>query len=623
MCGIFGIVSYNHPVNTDAVAKATRLLSHRGPDDFGTYFSSDKKVGLGHTRLSILDLSQAAHQPICSPCGRYIMVYNGEVYNFKTLRRELQVQHNISFQSSGDTEVILHAFKVWGSQFACRLNGMFALAIWDNQEQKLFLCRDRMGIKPLYVYQKNNQLIFSSELKSIINYPSVKHDLTLNQKSFYAFMHLGYIPEPFSVYENITKFPAANFGEHSAESPLKTTPYWDLQGIISNERTIDETTATDQLSNLLHESVKRRMVSDVPVGTFLSGGIDSSLITSIAAQYTSELHSFSIGFEEATFDESQYAKKVAQHIGTNHTEFILSEKEAIPLLEGMTSTFDEPFADTSAIPMMLISKLASQHVKVILTGDGGDEQFLGYGSYTWANRLSTPLLRSEIIKKGALHMLSKGNNRMKRVANLFAHTSKEGIRNHIFSQEQYFFANPEFQRLFHKEDPSFHFVYTDPNINCSAAEKQAFFDLRYYLKDDLLVKVDRSSMRYGLECRVPFLDHELLAFTQTLDKKLKARNGEAKYLLKKVLYQHVPPALFDRPKWGFSIPLAKWLTHDMHYLIDDHLNEKSIHERGFFNFETVDLLLKRFKTGEDYLYNRIWLIILWQKWAQENNIFNG
>jgi len=611
MCGIFGIVSIKNPVNPNRIKQATSSLDHRGPDASGIYLSEDNKVGLGHTRLSILDLSEDANQPFYSADRRYVMVFNGEIYNYREIAKALDIQT----QTTADTEVVIEAFAIEGPDFVHRLNGMFAIAIWDTVEHKLHLFRDRMGIKPLYYLHDDDQFIFASELKSIYTYLQSKSGLTISRKAFHAFMHLGYIPEPLSIYNEIKKFPAGCYAT-IRNLKVEIRNYWNVDNQVSTQVLADGKEAENRLHELLNSSVKKRLISDVPLGTFLSGGIDSSLVTALASQHTSgKLNTFSIGFEESKFDESKYARKVAQHLGTNHTEFILSEKEALPLFDEMISTYDEPFADSSAIPTMLVSRLARAQVKVILTGDGGDEQFLGYGAYAWADRLNHPILKNPVSQKLAAALLGMGNNKMKRASQLFKNSN--AIRSHIFSQEQYLFSNSDLGGLLVDYDTKNLFFYQDIHTK-SPAELQAIFDLKYYLKDDLLVKVDRASMRYGLECRVPLLDHELVEFNLNLAPDLKKRGNVSKHLLKQVLYQYVPKQLFDRPKWGFGIPLAKWLKGDLHYLIEDFLNEKVVQDLGYFHYPVVHELLKRFEKGEEYLYNRLWLMILWHRWVLEN-----
>lgn len=432
------------------------------------------------------------------------------------------------------------------------------------------------------------------------------------------FLHLGYIPQPITIYNEVEKFPSGSWAVFDGEH-FKSEKFWIAKDKISEEIISDETEAKDELERLLTNSVSRRLMSDVPFGTFLSGGIDSSLITALAQEQTTErLKTFSIGFENKQHDESLYARKVAEHLETDHHEYTITEKDALELVEEIVPQYDEPYADSSAIPTMLVSKMARKEVTMTLSGDGGDELFMGYGAYTWANRLSNPMLKT--FRKPIGFALSLGKNRQKRAATMFNYSNSNNVAGHIFSQEQYLFSHNEIDELL--TDSTFSgFPYlafeNASNRKLSAAENQALFDLEYYLKDDLLTKVDRASMRYSLETRVPLLDHEVVEFALNLDERLKVNNGTSKYLLKQVLYKRVPKELFERPKWGFSIPLSKWLKTDLAYLIDETLNKAIIQEFNLVKWESVSKLISRYRGGEEYLYNRIWVLIILHLWFKQ------
>lgn len=617
MCGIVGFLSNN--LSKDHLEKMTQVLAHRGPDADGYFLDNDKKIGLGHRRLSVLDLSELANQPFYSSSKRYITVYNGEIYNFKEIRDKIVKEKGITFKTNSDTEVIIEAFALWGTGFVHQLNGMFAIAIWDNQLNELYLFRDRMGIKPLFYYWDNKQFIFGSELKVFQVLPI---SLEINQKTISRFLHLGYIPQPDTIYKNIFKFPSGHFGVvkwKNDQLDFSFEPHWKIEEKITSELITDENDAKKQLSALIEDSVKQRLISDVPIGTFLSGGIDSSLITAFAAGLVdSQLQTFTIGFKEDRFDESVYARRVADYLNTDHHEYILSEKEALSLFEEIITTYDEPFSDSSAIPSMLVSRLAKGNATVILTGDGGDELFHGYGMYGWANRFEMP--GSFTYKAIGKALKRIGNNRWKRIGHVMDRSIHDYKRSHIFSQEQYLFSNRELieDYLLNTENE---FNYRDPKKllrNLKPTEYQALFDLKYYLKDDLLVKVDRASMKYSLECRVPLLDHRIVEFALNLSPQLKLKNGIRKFLLKKVLFDKVPQHFFERPKRGFAIPLAKWLKNELHYFVDDYLNKEWVNEAGLAKWEGVRKLLNRFEKGEDYLYNRVWTMALLHRWMKEN-----
>jgi asparagine synthase (glutamine-hydrolysing) len=619
MCGIAGFISIE-PVHRCEIEHMTNALLHRGPDAQGIYWHDSGTIALGHTRLSIIDLNAESNQPFYSASGRFVVTFNGEIYNFRALKKELTERQGVSFKTSSDTEVIAEGFAVWNTALVNRLEGMFAVAIVDRIERKICLFRDRMGKKPLFYFHSPGLFAFASEIKSLLRHPSLQRQISLNQRCISTFLHLGYIPEPDTIYNHIHKFPAGHIGKINADLNFKTDPYWKIHDHI-HPREMDDRAALDHLRVLLENAVCQRLISDVPLGAFLSGGTDSSLITAVATRHVSSpFKTFNIGFKESKFDERQYARAVAKRLGTDHSEYELSEMEAVDLVEIYTRHFDEPFADTSAIPTMLVSKFARKEVKVILTGDGGDELFHGYGSYLWADRLDTTFLK---MFKNPLRtlLLASGNNRLQRISHLLE-PAGQNIPSHIFSQEQYFFSQRELNN--HLLKPPFRnnaFTYDESflgNKIVSPGERQALFDIQYYLKDDLLVKVDRASMYYALECRSPLLDHRVVEFAFSLNKNLKRRDGITKWLLKQLLTDYLPNDLVDRPKWGFSIPLGKWLRNDLHYLMDDFLNDQILELAGFVHIPYVRDLKKQFLSGKDYLYNRLWVIIVLHKWWKES-----
>ncbi len=616
MCGISGFRNDNSLFSKDDLSEMTNILINRGPDAAGLYYDQKTGIGLGHRRLSILDVSTSANQPFYSKCKNYVIIFNGEIYNF----RELAAKYNLSLTTTGDTEVIIELYAKFGKECVQEFNGMFAFAIYNISNQELFLCRDRLGVKPLFLYKQDDTIAFSSEIKGLIANKNIKKNLTVNNEAIRLFLHLGYIPEPYTIYNEIQKFPSGSYSTITKTNQLNEK-YWKPEEKISDTTISDYTFAKNKLNELLNDSIKYRMISDVPLGTFLSGGIDSSLVTAIAQKNsTSPVNTFSIGFKEAKFNESSYASNVAKFLKTNHHEFILSEKEAIESLEKIMDHFDEPFADTSALPTWMVSKLASKEVKVVLTGDGGDELFMGYGAYNWADRLSKtkmPIVRSFL--KQVLN--ASGKNRLKRVANLFDYDSKTDIRSHIFSQEQCFFSEKQLNEI---SKDSIKTISANWGIIDSTArklspkEQQALFDIKYYLKDDLLVKVDRASMLASIEAREPLLDYKLVEFALNLDESLKNKKGISKLLLKDVLYDYIPASYFDRPKWGFSIPLAKWMKNDLSYLINDYLSPEITEQIGILNYDYIKTLKKRFYKGDDYLCNRLWAVIILHKWFIKN-----
>lgn len=604
MCGIAGYISSRFSaLELKAMSDA---IAHRGPDADGFYHDPENGVALAHRRLSILDLSDAANQPFHSACGRYVMVFNGEVYNFDEIAADLAP---FARRTGSDTEVILEAYRQWGPACARRFNGMFALAIWDTEARELFLLRDRLGIKPLYLYHNGGDFAFASELKSIKKLPV---DLAVNPAAIAAYLRLGYVPGHCTVYGNITPFPAGHYGFFKA-GKLTTNPYWEASEKIAAEPLTDEAEAKSRLKELLQSSVKYRLIADVPVGCFLSGGTDSSLVAALAQEAGGKpVHTFSIGFGEAQFNESEHAKRVAQAIGTQHTEYILSEKETLDRIPELHSWYDQPYADSSAIPTMLVSRLARKEVTVALSGDGGDEFFLGYGMYTWAARLAQKKWWHPL----AADLLPYGPKNYRRAAELFRHSASHP-RAQLFSLEQYLFSENELAQLLTQPTAADLPQENWPTARTLTAEEaQALYDVHQYLKDDLLVKVDIASMRYALEIRVPLLDYRVAEFALNLHPSLKRRGGVDKWLLKQVLYDYVPREIMERPKWGFAVPIGRWLARELKPLLLEYTSPALCKKHGWVNAEYVQTLVARYLGGEQWLYNRLWAVMQLHQWAE-------
>ncbi len=608
--------------NREHLQSITQTIQHRGPDAEGLYFeqTGNYHIGLGHRRLSIIDLSSAASQPMYSHNGRFVMIYNGEVYNYKEIRNEKLGGY--AFKSSGDTEVILECFARYGSQSFQWLNGIFALGIWDLQEKKIIIARDHLGIKPLYYYLKDKTFVFASELKAI---KKATPELKINYSIIPSFLHLGYIAHPYSIYENVKKLSSGSYAEVIIDKENKVSisehSFWKIQDKISNTIISEVAFAKKKLNDLLSDAVQKQLISDVPIGTFLSGGTDSSLVTAIAAKVSSQkVKTFNIAVTDGKVNEAPYAAAVANYLNTEHYELPITQREILEMVPDFLNVYDEPFCDSSSFPTMLVSKLARKYVTVTLSGDGGDELFGGYNSYVWAKRLQNPLL-----KTGAplLYNASKFfSSRYKRAGMLFQHYPHEHFNSHVFSQDQYFFSEKELSNLLVQPAFSFDaFNYAFTGRKLSAFEQMSFWDIENYLKDDLLVKVDRASMRYGLETRVPLLDYRVVEFALNLSPQLKInKDGTMKYLLKQVLYDYVPKKLLDRPKWGFGIPLIKWLKTDLKWLIDKYCSKEIIDQAGIVKYDEVDKLIKLYRKGnDDYLYNRIWSIIVLHWFLHEYN----
>lgn len=610
MCGINGVFSNSISNGDDLIQRMNQKIIHRGPDAAGFY--SEGNFSLGHVRLSVIDLSEAANQPFED--DKYVLVYNGEVYNFEELRQK----YKFSCKTNSDTEVIFHGLKLFGTEFLNELNGMFVLSFLNKKTKEIIIARDRLGIKPLYYIEKENLFAFSSELKGL---KEIKNDIggfTINHQSVNTFLHLGYIPKPLTIFKEVKKFPPGFYGIFK-NGKLCKEQYWSVNSSVSKEVVKDEFVAKKELKDLLYSSVEYRLKSDVPFGTFLSGGIDSSAVSAIAQEVSSQkIKTFSIGFNNPKFNESEFAKEVAKHINSEHYEFMVSEDDAKGLVGDIIKYYDEPFGDSSSIPTMLVSKLARKEVKMTLSGDGGDELFHGYGFYNWADRLTKPGIKMGRNLIGTA--LSFGDNRMKRASKMFGYP-KGQLKSHIFSQEQYYFTQHEIEELLIKPSKYPEFMDFEPVLGreLSPKEAQSLFDVNYYLRDDLLTKVDIASMKYSLETRVPILDHRIVEFALNLDEALKIKNGEQKYLLKQVLFDLVPKELFNRPKRGFSVPLQKWLETDLSYLIDNNLSKDNVESVGLVKYDVVQKILTRFKSGEGYLFTRVWALVVIHEWLKENS----
>lgn len=614
MCGIAGFYTFNNALKKDDLLRMSGRISHRGPDAEG--FFSENNIGLAHRRLSILDLSERGNQPMHSECGNYVIMYNGEVYNFK----EIAKKYNIITKTATDTEIILKAYIKLGDAFIHELIGMFAFAIYEKLTGKLVIYRDRLGIKPLYYYFDEANFVFGSEIKAVLSLPVIRKKMEMNAEVIASYLHVGYIPAPHTIYKNIYKLSEGSYMQIDALGKCKIESYWKPQQQVLPETKKNEAGIIKDVNELVQSSVAYCMISDVPLGAFLSGGIDSSLVAAIAqSQSKQPLNTFSIGFKESKYDESAHAKAVAKYIGSNHHEFIVSTQDAISLLDDIFSIYDEPMTFASAIPTLLVSKLTRQQVKVALSGDGGDEVFGGYGFYNWAKRLSNPFIKMG--RKPISLALSMMDHRAQRAAKVFDYADEKHIKSHIFSQEQYYFSRQELSQLLNpkiKQEILLNEHFSHLKRKITTQEEQSLFDLSFYLPDEMLNRVDVASMKYSLEVRVPLLDHRIVEYALNIDPAIRFKEGTLKHVLKQVLYQYIPQQYFERPKWGFTMPIGQWLKADLRYLVDDYLNKTIVEETSFVQYNYVQQLLKQFYSGKDYLQQRVWLLVLLHKWQKEN-----
>ncbi|MGZ5257189.1 MAG: asparagine synthase (glutamine-hydrolyzing), partial [Burkholderiales bacterium] len=585
---------------TTVVERMADTLFHRGPDDSGTWIDKDAGIALGHRRLSIIDLSPEGHQPMTSHSGRYVMAYNGEIYNFRELRKELE-RDGVQWRGHSDTEVMLAAFEAWGVEGALqRFNGMFAFALWDRNEKALHLARDRLGEKPLYYGWAGKTFLFASELKALKAHPAWRAEIDRNALA--AYLRHNYVPAPYSIYTGIAKLPPGHRIKLTAHDtgPVRTEPYWSLREAaeagVANPLDVDDETAVEGLDRLLRDAIARRMVADVPVGVFLSGGIDSSTVVALMqAQSSRPVRSFSIGFAEEAYNEARHAKAVAQHLGTDHTELYVTPQQAMSVIPKLPLIYDEPFADSSQIPTFLVSELARKHVAVTLSGDGGDELFCGYVRYFWGrriwNRIGRLPYRLRTLTAAALRSLSPSSwnvlfagmnrlmsstavgeltgDRVHKLANVLAVSSPDALYHGLVSHW------PQPQSMVHgSREPLTALTDRTQWARLSDfTQRMMFLDAVTYLPDDILVKVDRASMAVSLEARVPMLDHRVVEFAWRVPLSRKNRNDQGKWLLRQVLYRYVPPALIDRPKMGFGVPIDSWLRGPLRGWAEDLLSE--------------------------------------------------
>ncbi len=631
MCGICGIAwpsATNSPSpGRSLLAAMCQTIAHRGPDDEGIHIGSG--AALGARRLSIIDL-EGGHQPLANEDGAIWIAHNGEVYNFPALREELLARGHI-FRTRTDTETIVHSFEEWGEEFVHRLRGMFAFAIWDETEKKLRLVRDRLGVKPLYyAILEDGTLVFGSEIKAILVHPQVRRRLDPRALDF--FLTLEYIPAPLSIFKDIRKLPAGCYLVYK-DGRAEIKQYWDIKPAAPQNAELNEKqfpSITERLYELLKESVKLRLVSDVPLGAFLSGGIDSTAVVGLMRELgASPLKTFSIGFEEASYNELKYARRAAERFATEHEEFII-EPQALDLTEKLIRHLDEPFGDFSIFPTYLVSRMARSRVKVILSGDGGDEVFGGYEHYQAQKIARRRIVRalgkplSHLVgglppsgrKKGAWNKLQRflqgfefrPENRHFRWMIFLSGAAKRGLYSEEFKKElgsvEEVCDLPPFRAIFEQLPVS------DP------VNGELYLDLKTYLVDDIMVKVDRMSMAPSLEAREPLLDHKLVEFVFSLPGKMKLRGLETKWILKKTMERLLPRENIYRPKEGFSIPIKHWLRRELRDLMLDTLDEKRLREEGLFKYDSVGTMIKAHLDGRKNYSHQLWALLVFEIWKQ-------
>ena len=624
MCGITGFFKppgESEETLTQWADAMNGTLRHRGPDDAGLWIDCAAGIVLAHRRLAILDLSPAGHQPMMSHCGRYVIAFNGEIYNHVEIRRELE-KEGLCLTSTSDTEVLVNACALWGvERTLCRLNGMFSFALWDRKEHTLALARDRLGKKPLYYGWSQHTFLFGSELKALCSHPGFTEKL--DRSSLALFLRLGYIPAPHSIYQNIYKLPPGHFLNISVpRQRVSPEPYWCVKKTVErggqDPFTGDLQEAADELDAMLRDSVRLRMLADVPVGAFLSGGIDSSLIVAMMqAQSTSGVKTFTIGFSEASYNEAKYSAQIARHLGTEHTELSLSPAETHDIIPLMPGIYDEPFADPSQIPTFLVSKLARQTVTVSLSGDGGDELFGGYREYLVGSRRWRILRRlwpvRSLIGRCVKGMNVVANERFRKIEQLLEVTTPEAMHHYHVSQWKRP-ADLVPEAIEHRT------AFTDPNLWADAmndTERMMYMDLVNYLPEDILTKLDRASMATSLEARVPFLDYRLVEFAWRLPLDFKIYRGQGKRILRLILARYIPSRLFERPKMGFCLPLDQWLRGPLRPWGEELLDSTKLRQQGIFNPVPVRQAWTEHLSGKQNWAMKLWGILMFQAWQQE------
>lgn len=625
MCGFAGFIDYGASSSEAVLHSMTNSLVHRGPDDIGfeLFNLSSAKVGMGFRRLSIIDLSAAGHQPMHSMCKRYTITFNGEVYNFQEIKNEL-LRLGVTFRSETDTEVILNAFIAWGADCVHRFNGMFAIAILDTLKEEVHLFRDRAGVKPLFYFQSSSLLLFASELKAFHHHPAFKKEMNTAALALY-FQH-GYISAPHTIFKNTYKvFPGEHIVIQLNNKELKHSRYWKAVDHFSKTIDISYEEAKKETEKLLHSAFDYRMISDVPVGVFLSGGIDSSLVTALLQKdRTTKLNTFTIGFKEAEFNEADYAKKVAQHLGTNHNEYFCSYKEALDIIPQLSDYYDEPFADSSAIPTILVSRFAKQQVTVALSADGGDELFAGYTKYqkvlNYIQKLQSypRLLRN--VSAHLLHVLPNASilnqDKIEKLALLLASSNPVEAFNIITQGLTHKEANRLLRHPVHPLKTPF-----DDN---DAFEKQAPLlnrflctDFNTFLVDDVLQKVDRATMSTSLEGREPFLDYRLIEFAAGLPSEYKITKDQGKSILKDILENYLPSEIINRPKMGFNIPIDTWGKHELKKIFDSVFNKNFLEKQTIINPNEALNIYTAYIKGHKIDFERLWRLFIFFLWYKK------
>lgn len=632
MCGISGFIDNNKKSSKEDLIKMTDALIHRGPDDSGYEFWQNDmaQIGLGHRRLSIIDLSLLGHQPMYF--NEWTIVFNGEIYNYREIRKDLKILGYI-FSSDTDTEVILKSFDKWGIESVSKFIGMFAFVIYNNKTQRVYCFRDRAGIKPFYYYWYEGLFLFSSELKSFHQHHQFKKKLNINAVA--QFLQHGYIKAPLSIFDNSYKLLPGHFLILDLKNEtLEKICYWNVYDYYKKPTLkINQEDAIIETERLLQSACEYRMVADVPIGVFLSGGYDSSAVTALLQKNrTSKIKTFTIGFSEATFNEAKYAKLVANYLGTDHTEYYCTAAESKSIISELAYYYDEPFADSSAIPTILISRLARQNVTVALSADAGDEIFAGYDTYSHLLKLNSTLSKiPKVVRQIATHLLKTIQSPEKIPFNTTIHnfsTRFDKIKNilplsslaeHRIALSQ-IWTNTELNLLIRtswKEQSSFAEINIVQYNLGNTLNMLLAADYQSYMVDDVLTKVDRATMSVGLEGREPFLDHRIIEWVAQLPEQYKYNKGIKKFILKEIVHNYLPKEMMDRPKMGFSIPLNEWFRGDLNFYINEYLSKERIEREGIFNYEIIEQVKNQFNKNSSANIQQLWFLLMFEMWYEQ------
>lgn len=623
MCGITGILAFNSNGKKflNKIDAATQSLINRGPDGKGTY--THQSVALGHRRLSIIDVTEAAHQPFTDTTSRYTIVFNGEIFNYRQLRQLLE-QKGVHFRSHSDTEVLLYLYIADKEKCLDQLDGEFAFAVYDSQTEELFIARDRFGIKPVYFYKDDERFVFASEMKALLAFDIPKH---IDAAALQTYLHLNYIPSPYSIFEHVRKLEAGNYLAVSVKGRFGQHSYYSISNSYDGTHLMDYEASKQELRRLLEYAVQQRMIADVPLGSFLSGGIDSSIITAIAAQHTKQLNTFSIGYkDEPLFDETQYARLLSKKYHTHHTVFQLGNDDLYADLHKMLDYIDEPFADSSALAVNILSMHTKKFVKVALSGDGADELFAGYNKHAAELRAARNGLRARVVKASypLLKHLPKSRNSMS--GNTIRRLQKFSEGMALSEHERYWrwagFTNDTTEDcLLLKTSPEYHTRKKEilKHIN-SDYNSILLTDMQLVLENDMLVKVDRMSMNQSLEVRVPFLDHKIVDFAFTLPVNYKIEGNQRKKILKDAFRDMLPDELFHRKKQGFEVPLLTWFKTDLKSMITEELlADRFIEEQRIFKPESIRSVKKQlFSANPNDAIAKVWALIVFQYWYKKH-----